>query len=352
MLPQRDQVASMDGFGFALWLAAGIVACGLAYALLRKSGRRGADTAAPPAPPQADREVPAQAEAEADAQAQALAQEQDRVRAKAHAALQAELQARAEADAQRLAAEQHARTLAREQARAAAEQVRAAAEEARLQRAQRAARENAERAALQAAQEAQRLAAEQAAAQAAAQAAERAAEQAARLETEPVALPFADQAGQAAARPAALASDRAVARAPAAPKPPELTLVMVADDSKTVRVKTGRLLARHHYQVAYAADGLQAVEQIRAQTPDVVITDVEMPGMDGFELTRQLRENAVTAHLPVIMITSANDRHGDEARKAGVSVLLGKPYADEELIAHVRQALHHEPTQAGELADA
>ena len=125
------------------------------------------------------------------------------------------------------------------------------------------------------------------------------------------------------------------ARPPALPEPPatastqraKQTLVMVADDSKVVRVKTGRLLALHQYQVCYAADGLDAAQQLQTTVPDVVITDVEMPGMDGFELTRHIRGNPATAHIPVIMITAADDRHREQAAQAGVSVLLGKPYA-------------------------
>ncbi len=125
---------------------------------------------------------------------------------------------------------------------------------------------------------------------------------------------------------------------------------MVADDSKIVRVKTGRLLAQHQYQVAYATDGLDAAQQIQASMPDVVITDVEMPGMDGFELTKHVRQNPLTAHIPVIMITAADDRHREDADRAGVSVLLGKPYPEDELIAHIRLAMNHGETQAGALA--
>jgi len=115
--------------------------------------------------------------------------------------------------------------------------------------------------------------------------------------------------------------------------------VLVADDSKVVRIKTGRLLAQHEYQVSYASDGLDAVQQLQAQVPDVIITDVEMPGMDGFELTRHIRSNPHTAQLPVIMITAADDRHREQAQAAGVSVLLGKPYPEDALIAHIRLAM-------------
>jgi CheY-like chemotaxis protein len=120
----------------------------------------------------------------------------------------------------------------------------------------------------------------------------------------------------------------------------------VADDSKIVRVKTGRLLAQHHFQVLFASDGAEALQQIEARTPDVLITDVEMPGMDGFELTRRVRERADTAQLPVIMITAADDRHQADASAVGVSVLLGKPYPDDVLLAHIAAAMGHAGTLA------
>jgi CheY-like chemotaxis protein len=132
------------------------------------------------------------------------------------------------------------------------------------------------------------------------------------------------------------------------PKRPEDTLVMVADDSKIVRVKTGRLLAQHHYQVAFANDGAEALQLFEARVPDVLITDVDMPGMDGFELTRHVRGRADTMALPIIMITAADDRHQADAQAAGVSVLLGKPYADDVLLAHIAAAMQ----QAGALAAA
>jgi CheY-like chemotaxis protein len=127
-----------------------------------------------------------------------------------------------------------------------------------------------------------------------------------------------------------------------APKSAAQTWVLVADDSKVVRIKTGRLLAQHQYQVVYAHDGLDAVQQMQAQPPDVLITDVEMPGMDGFELTRHIRANPHTAQLPVIMITAADDRHREQADAAGVSVLLGKPYPEDDLVAHIRRAMGHD----------
>jgi CheY-like chemotaxis protein len=113
------------------------------------------------------------------------------------------------------------------------------------------------------------------------------------------------------------------------------TLVMVVDDSKVVRVKTSRLLAAHQFRVALAEDGQAALAVIARETPQVLITDVEMPGMDGLSLTRAVRADARTALLPVVMITSADDRLKDQAAEAGVTVLMGKPYTDHELVSHV-----------------
>ena len=88
---------------------------------------------------------------------------------------------------------------------------------------------------------------------------------------------------------------------------------------------------------------------VAGQSPDIVITDVEMPGMDGFELTRHVRQDPRTAHIPVIMITASDDRHREAANAAGVSVLLGKPYPD-ELIARIRLAMNNARTESRGLA--
>jgi CheY-like chemotaxis protein len=176
--------------------------------------------------------------------------------------------------------------------------------------------------------------------------ARRAAESAARLAAEAAMARQAARAAEAASATAPASPPSTVAASPAS-KTPEQTLVMVADDSKIVRVKTGRLLAQHRYQVVYAIDGLEAVQQIEASMPDVVITDVDMPGMNGFELTRHVRQNPLTAHIPVIMITAADDKHRADADRAGVSVLLGKPYPEDELIAHIRRAMNRAAARAG-----
>jgi CheY-like chemotaxis protein len=114
-------------------------------------------------------------------------------------------------------------------------------------------------------------------------------------------------------------------------------LIMIADDSKVVRVKTSRVLTKNLYQVTLAEDGNEAASQLDFIMPDLLITDVEMPGMDGFELTHHLRSNPATANLPIIMISGGSDELVEKAKLAGIDVLLGKPYSDEDLLSHIRR---------------
>ncbi|WP_243642526.1 hybrid sensor histidine kinase/response regulator [Sulfurisoma sediminicola] len=109
--------------------------------------------------------------------------------------------------------------------------------------------------------------------------------------------------------------------------------VMVVDDSLTVRKITGRLLAREGYHVVTAKDGVDALEQLGEVIPDVMLVDIEMPRMDGFDLTRNVRADARTRGIPIIMITSRiADKHRNYAMEIGVNHYLGKPYDEEELL--------------------
>ena len=112
--------------------------------------------------------------------------------------------------------------------------------------------------------------------------------------------------------------------------------VMVVDDSLTVRKVTQRLLAREGYQVALAKDGVDGLRQLQDLMPDVMLVDIEMPRMDGFDFTRAVRADDRTKHIPIIMITSRTaDKHRNHAMSLGVNVYLGKPYADIELLEHI-----------------
>ena len=120
--------------------------------------------------------------------------------------------------------------------------------------------------------------------------------------------------------------------------PPALApLILVVDDSITVRRVTQRLLHREGYRVALAGDGLQALELLQDERPAVVLSDIEMPRMDGMELTRQIRQDPAFADLPIIVITSRiAQKHRDYAAALGVNDYLGKPYAESELLSLIR----------------
>jgi len=112
--------------------------------------------------------------------------------------------------------------------------------------------------------------------------------------------------------------------------------VMVVDDSLTVRKITGRLLAREGYQVVTAKDGVDALERLQGTRPDVMLVDIEMPRMDGFDLTRNVRGDARLKDIPIIMITSRTaEKHQNYAREIGVNVYLGKPFQEDELLRHI-----------------
>ncbi len=116
----------------------------------------------------------------------------------------------------------------------------------------------------------------------------------------------------------------------------KVPVVMVVDDSLTVRKITGRLLTRSGYQVMTAKDGVDALEQLTEALPDVMLLDVEMPRMDGFELTKRLRQDSRTKDLPIIMITSRTaEKHRQYALDLGVNGYLGKPYQEEELLENI-----------------
>ncbi len=126
-------------------------------------------------------------------------------------------------------------------------------------------------------------------------------------------------------------------------------LVLVIDDSLTVRRVTQRMLQREGYRVALAKDGLDALEKLAEEQPAVVLSDIEMPRMDGFDLVRNLRNDARWRELPVIMITSRiAEKHRQHALTLGVNHYLGKPYSEEELLQLVA---HYTGTEREAKAD-
>jgi chemosensory pili system protein ChpA (sensor histidine kinase/response regulator) len=116
--------------------------------------------------------------------------------------------------------------------------------------------------------------------------------------------------------------------------------VMVVDDSITVRKVTSRLLERHDMEVITAKDGVEAVALLQEQVPDIMLLDIEMPRMDGFELARHINNSVDYYGLPIIMISSrVGDKHRQRAMDLGVKRCLGKPYQESELLDNINEVL-------------
>ena len=139
---------------------------------------------------------------------------------------------------------------------------------------------------------------------------------------------------------AAAASDDSEAVTPIAVTPEIVEdtspLVMVVDDSITVRKVTTRLLERHEMRVFSAKDGVDALAQLQETIPDIMLLDVEMPRMDGFELATNMRNDEKLKNIPIIMITSrTGQKHRDRAASIGVNIYMGKPYTEVDLLDNI-----------------
>ncbi|WP_312585476.1 Hpt domain-containing protein [Acinetobacter sp.] len=117
-------------------------------------------------------------------------------------------------------------------------------------------------------------------------------------------------------------------------------LVMIVDDSVTVRKVTSRLLERQGYDIVTAKDGVDAIEQLENVRPDLMLLDIEMPRMDGFEVTNLVRHHDIHRDLPIIMITSrTGEKHRERAFSLGVTHYMGKPFQEAELLANIQQLI-------------
>jgi len=117
-------------------------------------------------------------------------------------------------------------------------------------------------------------------------------------------------------------------------------VVMVVDDSLTVRKVTSKHLQKRGLDVMVAKDGVDAVEQLRERVPDLMLVDIEMPRMDGYELTVRVRGDARLKHIPIIMITSrAGAKHRQKAMELGVDLYMSKPYQEDELFRNIDNLL-------------
>lgn len=136
---------------------------------------------------------------------------------------------------------------------------------------------------------------------------------------------------------------------PPAPEPepePEvvarLPIVLVVDDSLTVRKITSRLLEREGYKALTAKDGLDALQVLADVNPDVILLDIEMPRMDGFEFTKTIKADNRQNNIPIIMITSRTaEKHRNHAKELGVDEYLGKPYQDDQLLGLIGKYTAH-----------
>ena len=114
--------------------------------------------------------------------------------------------------------------------------------------------------------------------------------------------------------------------------------VMVVDDSITVRRVTTRLLERHDMEVITAKDGVEAVALLEDEIPDVMLLDVEMPRMDGYEVATHMRNDERYKKVPILMITSrTGEKHRQRAEAIGVDRYMGKPYQETELLANISE---------------
>ncbi|MCK5875336.1 MAG: Hpt domain-containing protein [Alcanivoracaceae bacterium] len=125
-------------------------------------------------------------------------------------------------------------------------------------------------------------------------------------------------------------------------------LVMVTDDSVTVRKVTTRLLERSGYEVMTAKDGVDAVAKLEERRPDLMLLDIEMPRMDGFEVASHVRHDSRLKNIPIIMITSrTGEKHRERAFEIGVDRYMGKPFQEGELLETIQELLARQRETAG-----
>ena len=127
------------------------------------------------------------------------------------------------------------------------------------------------------------------------------------------------------------------------------TTILVVDDSVTVRKVTSRFLERQGFNVVLAKDGIDALEILQETTPDLMLLDIEMPRMDGFEVATQVRHNKRLQHLPIIMITSrTGEKHRERALEIGVNDYMGKPFQENQLLSKIETLLGEEASLVNE----
>jgi chemosensory pili system protein ChpA (sensor histidine kinase/response regulator) len=125
------------------------------------------------------------------------------------------------------------------------------------------------------------------------------------------------------------------------------TFALVVDDSITVRRVTQRLLERNGMRVLTAKDGVDAVSLLQEHLPDVILLDIEMPRMDGYEVAAHVRNDPRLKHIPIVMITSrVSEKHRARAIELGVDDYLGKPYQESQLLDAIEPLVNRRSAMA------
>lgn len=121
-----------------------------------------------------------------------------------------------------------------------------------------------------------------------------------------------------------------------------MALVLIADDSPTDQHILSRALEKHGFETLVAKDGEETLKLARERTPDVILMDIVMPGINGYQATRQLAQNPATASIPVVIVsTKAQETDRVYGLRQGAVSYLTKPVSDSDLVAAVRNALNH-----------
>jgi CheY-like chemotaxis protein len=121
------------------------------------------------------------------------------------------------------------------------------------------------------------------------------------------------------------------------------TKILIAEDEAELRLMLKTSMEHAGYEVVTASNGLEALDRIRSDTPDVVLLDVLMPDMDGFEALSKLKANPSTSHIPVVMLTGLNDDTDiSKGWKLGTSLYMTKPFVPEQLISYIQNVLERD----------
>ena len=122
-----------------------------------------------------------------------------------------------------------------------------------------------------------------------------------------------------------------------------MALILIADDSQTEIYVLKKILEKHNHQIITAEDGLQAIEAAQNENPDLIIMDVVMPNLNGFQATRRLSKAAETAHIPIIIVSSKNQETDKLwGMRQGAKGYLGKPVSEVDLIVAIDTLLQEE----------